>query len=193
MNICVYAASSEHLKREYFAAASALGQLIALGGHRLIFGGGAQGLMGACAQAAAQAGGQVIGIAPRFFDEPGVLFQGCTKLLFTDSMRGRKRLMEEESDAFIALPGGIGTFEEFLEMLTLKQLGRHSKPMVLVNTLGYYEPMRQMLSAAAQGGFMSRNCFQLFAFCGTPVEAVSYICGAPAVTGSVRRMADYTK
>ena len=193
MNICVYGASGEQLNKEYFTAATALGRLIALGGHSLVFGGGAGGLMGACARGAREAGGQVIGVAPRFFDEPGVLFDGCTRFIYTDTMRQRKQIMEEESDAFITLPGGIGTFEEFFEMLTLKQLGRHARPMAVLNTLGYYEPMRAMLSAAAQGGFMSRSCFQLFSFCDTPVEAMRYIQSAPAVTGSIKRLANYTK
>ena len=193
MNICVYGASGEHLDKAYFEAAGELGGLLAQNGHRLVFGGGAGGLMGACARGAAEADGEIIGIAPRFFDEPGVLYDRCTRFIYTDTMRERKQLMETESEAFIALPGGIGTFEEFFEMLTLKQLGRHAKPMAVLNTLGYYEPMRQMLSAAADGGFMSRSCFELFAFCDTPAEAIGYIRTAPTVTGGIKRLTDYTK
>ena len=193
MNICVYGASGNRLDPAYFTAAETLGRLIAQGGHSLIFGGGAGGLMGACARGAHAAGGTVIGVAPRFFDEPGVLFDHCTRFLYTDTMRQRKQIMEDESDAFIALPGGIGTFEEFFETLTLKQLGRHTKPMAVLNTLGYYEPMGQLLAKAARGGFMSESCFKLFAFCDTPEEAVRAVQSAPSVTGSIKRLADYTK
>ncbi len=189
----MYGASGERLDKEYFAAANELGRLIALGGHKLVFGGGAGGLMGACARGAAEAGGEILGIAPHFFDEPGVLFDRCSRFIFTDTMSQRKQAMQLESDAFIALPGGIGTFEEFFETLTLKQLGRHAKPMAVVNTLGYYEPMRAMLNAAATGGFMSRSCFRLFEFCGTPLEAMAFLRSAPVVKGSVRRLTDYTK
>ena len=193
MNICVYGASGEQLDRAYFEAAGELGRLLALDGHRLIFGGGAGGLMGACARGASEVGGEIIGIAPRFFDEPGVLYDRCTRFIYTDTMRERKQLMETQSEAFIALPGGIGTFEEFFEMLTLKQLGRHAKPMAVLNTLGYYEPMRSMLSAAADGGFMSRRCFELFAFCGTPAEALDHIRKSPVLSGSIKRLSDYSK
>ncbi len=193
MHICVYGASGEHLRREYFDAAYELGRLLARNGDRLIFGGGAGGLMGACARGAADGGGAILGVAPRFFDEPGVLFDRCTDFLFTETMAQRKQLMAQESEAFIALPGGIGTFEEFFETLTLKQLGRHGKPMAVLNTLDYYEPMRQMLEQAAQGGFMSRNCFELFAFCRTPGQALEAVRQAPALSGSIRRLEDYAK
>lgn len=190
MNICVYGASSNDLQGGYYAAAEELGELIASGGHRLVFGGGSGGLMGACARGAARRGGEIIGIAPRFFDEPGVLFTECTRFVFTDTMRERKQAMEDESEAFIVLPGGIGTFEEFFEMLTLKQIGRHSKHMAVLNTLGYYEAMRKMLETAADGGFMSQDCMELFAFCETPAAAMEQLKSAKITTGS---MTDYNK
>ena len=193
MNICVYGASGDKLDKIYFDAAYELGRLMALGGHRLIFGGGAGGLMGACARGAAEAGGGITGIAPRFFDEPGVLFGRCSHFIYTDTMRERKQLMEEQSEAFIALPGGIGTFEEFFETLTLKQLGRHTKPMALLNTLGYYDPMLAMLEKAAEDGFMSRGCFKLFASCPEPAEALAHVQTAETISGSIKRLADYTK
>lgn len=193
MNICVYGASGNELEREYFSAAEELGRLIARGGHRLVFGGGSGGLMGSCARGAAAAGGEILGIAPRFFDEPGVLFKDCSDFIFTHSMSERKQLMEERSDAFIALPGGIGTFEEFFETLTLKQLGLHSKPMALVNTLGYYEPLRQMLESAAAGRFMSWACMELFALCREPEDALRHVLSAKPMTGSIKRLSDYNK
>ncbi|MEI3101738.1 MAG: LOG family protein [Oscillospiraceae bacterium] len=93
-----------------------------------------------------------MGIAPRFFDEPGILLKDYGQLIFTETMSERKTLMEDKAEAFIALPGGIGTYEEFFETLTLKQLGRHSKPMALLNTLGYFDPMVEMLEKTAESG-----------------------------------------
>lgn len=193
MNICVYGASGDQLAREYFEAAEALGRLIARGGHTLVFGGGQSGLMGACARGAFAEGGSIVGVAPKFFDEPGILFPHCSRFIYTDTMRERKQAMEDESEAIIVLPGGIGTFEEFFEMLTLKQLGRHGKPMAVLNTLGYYEAMVQMLEKAAEGRFMSRNCLSLFSMCQSPEEAMERIQGGEELTGSIRRLEDYGK
>lgn len=193
MNICVYGASGSELAREYFEAAETLGRLIARGGHMLVFGGGQGGLMGACARGAYAEGGSITGIAPRFFDEPGVLFPHCSRFIYTDTMRERKQAMEDESEAIIVLPGGIGTFEEFFEMLTLKQLGRHGKPMAVLNTLGYYDAMYQMLEKAARERFMSRNCLSLFSMCQSPAEAMERIKDGEQLTGSIRRLEDYGK
>ena len=193
MNICVCGASGNELDPAYFDAAFDLGRRIAEAGHTLVFGGGADGLMGACARGCLKAGGEIVGIAPRFFDEPGVLFDGCTRFLYTNTMRERKQLMEEQSSAFIALPGGIGTFEEFFEMLTLKQLGQHDKPMAVLNTLGYYAPMAALLENAVQGGFMSRRCLELFALCVSPEEALHHVLTAQPLSGGIRRLADYSK
>ncbi len=193
MRICVYGASSSELDRAYFEAARELGQLLAAAGHSLVFGGGAGGLMGACAEGAAERGGEILGIAPRFFDEPGVLYPGCTRFLYTDTMAERKTAMHRESDAFIALPGGIGTFEEFFETLTLKQLGRHGKPMALLNTREYYAPLTALLERAAEDGFLSRRCFELFAVCATPEEALEHVLHAPVFSGGLKRLTDYNK
>ena len=193
MKICVYGASGTELDPRYCEAARRVGGLLAARGHTLIFGGGQGGLMGACAEGAANGGGEIVGVAPRFFDEPGILFPRCTRFHFTQTMRERKELMEDESDAFLALPGGIGTYEEFFEALTLKQLGRHGKPMAVLNTLRYYAPMLAMLETAAEGGFMSRGCLQLFAVCDTPESALTYLETAKPLSGSIRRLEDYTK
>ena len=193
MRICIFGASGRELDRAYFDAAEELGRLLAQGGHTLVFGGGAEGLMGACARGAASQGGEIVGIAPRFFDEPGILFEGCTRFVYTDTMRERKAAMEAESEAFIALPGGIGTFEEFFETLTLRQLGRHSKPIAVLDTLGYYAPMLAMLEKAAADGFMSRNCLRLFRLCGSPAEALSHVLHDEPLRGGLRRLEDYTK
>ena len=193
MKLGIYGASGERLDARYFEAARRFGRLLGAHGHSLVFGGGAHGLMGACAEGAAEAGAEIVGIAPRFFDEPGVLFTRCTRFVWTGTMRERKAALEEESEAFVVLPGGIGTFEEFFETLTLKQLGLHGKPIALLNTLGYFDALRTLLEQAAEGGFMSRNCLRLCAFCATPEEALSYVETAEPLTGGLRRLEDYTR
>ena len=175
MKICVYGASGDNLRQEYFDAAYALGALMAEGGHTLIYGGGQTGLMGAVGRGAHDKGGEIIGVAPKFFDEPGVLSPDCTELIFTETMRERKHIMEDMADAFIVLPGGIGTFEEFFETLTLKQLGRHAKPMALLNTLG------AAMDSAAEGGFVAQSCLALYALCSAPEDALRHVlCDKPA-------------
>lgn len=193
MNICIYGASSNKLAQIYYTEAYKLGALMAKSGHTLVFGGGQGGLMGACAEGAHAHGGRIIGVAPRFFDEPGILFPHCAQFIYTETMRERKAIMEEQSDAFIVLPGGIGTYEEFFEMLTLKQLGRHGKPMAMLNTNGYYDPMAVMLQNTVDEGFMSANCMDLFGVCRTPDEVLSYVLNAETVTGSIKRLEDYNK
>lgn len=175
MNVCVFGASSARIDPAYFAAAQELGALIARGGHRLVFGGGQSGLMGACAKGALREGGSVLGVAPRFFDEPGVLLRDGCELVFTETMSERKSRMEAEADAFIALPGGIGTYEEFFEVLTLKQLDRHQKPMALLNTLGYFNVFYALLRETAEKGFMSAEVLGLYALCETPQEALDRV------------------
>jgi len=193
MDICVFGASSDRLDACYLQAAEELGRLLAAGGHRLIFGGGNDGLMGACARGAASTGGGIIGVAPRFFDEPGILYDACTEFVFTETMAERKTVMAARADAFIALPGGIGTFEEFFEVLTLKQLGRHAKPMALLNTAGYYDALGAMLDRAVAGGFMSAEVLTLFALCERPAEALAHVLNDRPRSGSVRRIVDYNK
>lgn len=162
MKICVFAASSRTIDSSYVDEAFALGTELAGRGHSIVFGGGTSGLMGAVARGAFSAGGGIIGVAPRFFDEPGILYEHCTEMLFTETMSERKKLMEDMSDAFITLPGGIGTFEEFFEALTLKQLGRHAKAMAVLNTRGYYDAMDAMLRRAVAERFLSEDGYALY-------------------------------
>ena len=193
MNICVFGASSDRLDAEYYEAAGLLGALIAYHGHSLVFGGGRDGMMGKCAYAAAGHGGHVIGIVPKFFDEPGILYKDSGEIVFTDTMEERKRLMVERSDAFIALPGGLGTFEEFFACLTLKQLGRHAKPIVLLNTLGYFDPLCALISSGIEKNFAGHDTASLFAVCDTPEQAMEHIKNYVPVTGSTKRICDYCK
>lgn len=193
MNICIFGASGRELEESYYAAAELLGSLIARQGHTLVFGGGREGLMGAAARGAHENGGGIIGIVPEFFDEPGIIYEHCTELVFTKTMRERKQLMEERSEACVVLPGGIGTFEEFFEMLTLKQLGRSDRAIVVLNTNNYYAPMQQMLEDTARQRFMSRGCLELYGLADTPGQALDYIARYVPQKGSIRRLEDYNK
>lgn len=175
MNICLYGASSTELDARYYEDAYALGALLAVRGHRLIFGGGAQGIMGAAARGVHDAGGESIGIAPRFFEKPGILDHNCTEFIYTDTMQERKRLMIERSDAFVMAPGGIGTYEEFFEVLTLKQLGQHNPALAVFNTLHYYDPMLTMLEHTAQQGFAKPVCLQIFRVFRQPEPLLDYL------------------
>lgn len=173
MNVCVYGAASQQIGTGFLQAAHSLGRLLAEHGFGLVFGGGNTGMMGACARGAAAAGGQVIGIAPRFFDQEGVLYPDCTELRFTETMRQRKEQMEELSDAFIMTPGGIGTLEEFFEILTLRQLERHSKPVYILNTQGYFNSLSALLENAVAQGFLSQEGLSLYQMYQTPEELVT--------------------
>ena len=175
MKICVFGASSDRIEPAYFDAAYELGALLARQRHRLIFGGGQGGLMGACARGVLKEGGRPIGVAPRFFDEPGILMKAECDFIFTETMSERKTCMEAKADAFIALPGGIGTYEEFFEVLTLKQLGRHQKPIALLNTLGFFDPFDSLLHQTAEWGFMSDAVLELYALCASPADALRHV------------------
>lgn len=162
MQICIYGAASDEVDEKYLKAAEELGYQMAKRGHRLVFGGGATGLMGAAARGIIKGGGDMLGIAPTFFRQPGILMEDYAQMIYTESMRERKRLMEEKSDAFVMTPGGIGTFEEFFEILTLKQLGRHNKPIAVMNVDGYYDKLLAFLDHAKSEGFLNRGCRELF-------------------------------
>ena len=177
MNICLFGASSEEINKVYFEEVEKLGKMMAERGHGMVFGGGKTGLMGAAVRGLSAAGGKSIGIAPRFFDQPGILFEDCTEFIFTDTMRERKMLMEENSDAFIIVPGGIGTFEEFFEILTLKQLGRHNKPIAIFNINNYYDDISNVILKAVDEGFFKRSHLDIFKISDNAEELLNYIEG----------------
>lgn len=145
MRICVFCSSSDAIDPIYFAYATALGEAMAERGHSLIFGGGTVGLMGAVARAVRQGGGYVFGVVPERLRIPGVVYDHADELIVTETMRQRKQIMEDNADAFITLPGGIGTLEEVLEIITLKQLGYHTKAVVLFNGAGFFDPLLAQL------------------------------------------------
>lgn len=176
MNICVYGASSPDIDPIFFEETEKLGRMMAGKGHGLVFGGGAQGLMGAAARGVHEMGGQIIGVAPTFFrNVDGILYEHCTEFVYTETMRERKQIMEDRSDAFVVTPGGIGTFEEFFEILTLKQLGRHQKPIVIFNVMGYFDSMKAMMENAIQKAFMKPVCRELYVFLDTPEDILEYL------------------
>ena len=175
MKICIYGASSTKLDRIYYEKAEEFGRIMAVRGHGLVFGGGATGLMGSCVYGVDGAGGHSIGIAPEFFNQPGVLYKNCTEFIFTRTMRERKQLMEDHAGAFVMLPGGIGTYEEFFEILTLKQLGQHSKPIAVYNISGYYDLLEKMLQHTVDQGFMSSECLELYEVFDEPETLLDYL------------------
>ncbi len=193
MKICVFGASSERLARVYLDAAEECGRLLGRGGHTLIFGGGREGLMGACARGAAGEGAEIVGIAPRFFDLPGVLYEGCARLVLTETMAERKTAMEAEAEGFLVLPGGIGTMEEFFEVLTQRQLGLHGKPIVLLNTAGFYGSLAALLRDMRDQGFAGREVPSLAVLRNTPEEALCALTEAPRLAPTGCRREEYCR
>ena len=180
MKICLYGASSNSIDKIYIDATEKLGEIMALKGHTLVYGGGAGGLMGAAARGMTKGNGEIIGIAPDFFKVDGELYDKCSQFIFTDTMRERKRQLQEISDAFVIVPGGPGTFDELFETLALRQLGIHGKPMAVFNVNGYYDFLSAMLKNAANQGFMMKECIDLMPFFTDPGELISYLESYPA-------------
>lgn len=164
MKICVFGAASSRIDKEYIEKVEALGEEMVKRGHSLVFGGGGNGLMGAVAQGVFMQGGYIEGIIPSFFENESIeaVFPHCDEVIETATMRERKQLMEDRSDAFIIVPGGIGTFEEFFEVMTLRQLCRHNKPIALYNIKGYYDELNTMMQAAVEKGFVRSACDDLY-------------------------------
>ena len=162
MNICVYGASSDKIKKEFIKTGEELGRRLVERGHQLVYGAGGKGMMGAVARGAYEKNGHIIGVVPRFFNADGVLFDKCTELIRTNTMRERKQIMEDSSDAFITTPGGIGTFEEFFEILTLKQLARTNKPICIFDIDGYYDELLSLMHHAIEENFMKEECTELY-------------------------------
>ena len=155
MRICVYGASSKTIDKKYIEQAEALCEFLAKKGHTLVFGGGDNGLMGAAARGFEKGGcTEIISIAPKFFDVDGILFPRCTQYIYPETMRIRKQQMENLAEAFIVLPGGIGTLDEFFEIITLRSLGRHNKPVAIFNCYGFYDSMLSMLTDFQEKGFV---------------------------------------
>lgn len=177
-NICVYCGSGPGNNPVYTSAATALGQALAKSGIGLVYGGGSLGLMGTVARATLDAGGHVTGIIPEFLSEKEHMLREADELIVTTDMHERKRLMFEKSDAFVALPGGIGTLEELVEQLTWSQLGRHRKPIVVANIAGFWAPFLSLLSHMKADAFIRNGLDVSFAVVDTAEKIV------PAVEAS---------
>jgi uncharacterized protein (TIGR00730 family) len=174
--ICVYCGSSDNIDPVYEQAAREMGRAIAERGLQLWYGAGSTGLMGALADGALNAGGEVIGVIPEFFNTPQLAHNGLTRLEVVGTMHQRKLRLTEKADAFAALPGGFGTFEEFFEILTWAQVGLHQKPVGLLNVKGYFEPLMRMVEHARSEGFIYDEHRALFTCMNEPVpllEALS--------------------
>lgn len=154
--ICVFCGSNPGHDPRYREAALALGRVLAGEGLGLVYGGASVGLMGAVADAALEAGGEVIGVLPRALADKEVAHRGLTELRIVGSMHERKAIMADLSDGFVALPGGVGTFEELFEVWTWAQLGHHAKPCALLNVAGFYDGLTAFLDGAAREGFMKQ-------------------------------------
>lgn len=180
MRICVYGAASSTIDKEYITKVEQMGKEMVARGHSLVFGGGGNGLMGAAARGVREAGGRILGVIPKFFEDDNIeaVYEFCDELIEPDTMRERKQIMEDNADAFIIVPGGIGTFEEFFEILTLKQLCRHNKPIAIYNLRGYYNEMLLALKAAIEKNFLREDCNQLF-FVSDDLEKVFAYVEAP--------------
>lgn len=177
MKICVYGAASSEIDKRFITEGEELGKKMAKRNIGLVFGGGRNGMMGAVARGVAQNGGKILGISPKFFEENNaeVSFLECSEFIHTETMRERKKLLDELSDAFIVTPGGIGTFDEFFEILTLKQLGRHNKAIVIFNIDGYFDDMLEMMKYAIEKKFITTDCVELYKVVNTVNEALDYI------------------
>ena len=171
--IVVYGASSEDIKQEYKDAARETGKLIAEAGCALVCGGGRQGLMKAAIDGALDAGGEAIGVLPQFMIDNNWQHPGLTRMIATASMHERKHSMAMMAVAAIACPGGCGTFEELLEIITWRQLNLYRGQVVILNTDGYYDPMLQMFDRAIEQGFMHADHKRLFTVATTAAEAVT--------------------
>ena len=177
MKIAVYGAASSLIDSSYKNAGVELGRKMVDRGHSLVFGGGANGMMGSVAEGVYEKDGYILGVVPQFFREASteISFKNCSDYIYTDTMRERKRQMEENCDAFIISPGGIGTLDEFFEILTLKQLGRHNKAIALFNINGFYDDLDAMMTRSINERFITDDCKELYKVFTDVDEMLKYI------------------
>ncbi len=170
MKICVYCASAENIALEYKKAARQLGEQMVERGNSLVYGGGAVGLMGELARSVAANGGYTLGVIPHKLKNLELAYKGASQMIFTENMRIRKSVMQDNADGFIALAGGFGTLEEVFEMITLRKLGYHHKPIVLLNTAGFYDKLLEFIDSIIQKKFSTDE--KLFSVVTTPEQAL---------------------
>ena len=185
-SLCVYCGSRPGLDPQHLAVARTVGSWIGRHGGQLVYGGGRAGLMGEVAQATLKAGGRVVGIIPKALVEKEWAMHDCSELHIVDTMHDRKRMMAERADAFVALPGGIGTFEELFEVWTWRQLGYHDKPVGILNVGGYYDGLLSFLSTAVTQQFMSDWQMQLIQAASDPEALLSNLVQAAGLAPAPR-------
>ena len=188
-SVCVYSASSTKINPVYFKAAEELGSLLAEHHIRLINGAGSIGLMCAVADAVLKNGGEVTGVIPRFMVEQNWHHTGLTELIEVESMHERKQKMANLSDGIVALPGGGGTLEELLEIITWKQLGLYLNPIVILNVNGFFDPLLEMLGKAIDENFMRQQHGDIWKVAQTPEEALRLLYETPVWDISIRKFA----
>uniref|UniRef100_UPI0040254CFF TIGR00730 family Rossman fold protein n=1 Tax=Candidatus Stercorousia sp. TaxID=3048886 RepID=UPI0040254CFF len=173
--VCVFASSCNYLEKSYYEAASEFGELLGKSGYDMVYGGSSLGLMWACAEKVKQNGAQLIGVMPERLHNMGVHTDECVDLFITPCMRSRKAKMDELSDAVVALAGGFGTLEELSEMIVQKQLGYNNKPIVILNTNGFYDKLIEFFDEIISQKFARDTAKKLYFVANTPKEAIEYI------------------
>ncbi|MBQ3124424.1 MAG: TIGR00730 family Rossman fold protein [Clostridia bacterium] len=177
MKICIFGAASNLIDDKYIKRSEELCYKIAKNGHELVFGAGANGLMGAAARSFTRAGSKITGVIPHFFKTDTVepIYDKCDELIFTDTMRERKKIMEDMADAFVVLPGGIGTLEELFEIITLKQLAQHKKPIAFFNIYDYYDKLMGFMDHCEHEKFIREGCHNLYLATDDDEKLIDYI------------------
>jgi len=194
-NVCIFGASCSNIDEAYLRGAYRVGELLAKNGFGLVFGGGDMGLMGQAARGARAGGGRITGVIPEKLHRPGVAFAGCDELIVTPDMHTRKAEMERLSSGFIALPGGFGTIEELMEVLTLNQLGYLSSPVIILNINGYFDYLIGQLSVCIAQGFTSPACAEIYAVASTPEEALTLLLDhrAPVLPDKIKDALEFAR
>ena len=177
MRICLFGSATDKIDRIYIEKTEELCEELAKRGHTLVFGGGANGVMGAAARGFRKGGADICGVIPKFFETEKLeaAYKKCTRLIETETMNERKQIMEDMAEAYIIAPGGIGTYDEFFEVLTNKQLGRHEKPIVIFNLVGFYDELLTMLNVAIDKNFVRETCKKLYFSTDEPKKLITYL------------------
>lgn len=177
MKICVFGAASARIDPKYIHMVEDLGEQLAKRGHSLVFGCGRTGLMGGAARGFKRGGGYIHGVVPAFFRNEAVerLYLDCDKITYTQTMAERKKTMEDDAEAFVITPGGVGTLEEFFEVLTLKELGRHGKAIAIFNIDGYFDNLEKFMQEVAERKFITFKRNQLYRYFNTADQIIDYL------------------
>jgi len=177
MHVCVYCGSSKLVEQRYLDVAADLGARLAQAGHVLVWGAGTVGLMGEVARAVHANAGKVIGVIPEAMISEEVAYKDCDEMVVTQTMRERKAIMDERSDAFIALPGGFGTLEELSEVITHRLLDFHNKPILILNTDGFYDPLLELFEHFVEHKFAKQKHMETFGVVNHPADAIAFLDG----------------